>query len=369
MMESKHIAIFLRYLQMGGIQKIALRLANEFAERGHKVDLIVAKGKGALAADVHPEVTLVDLNKSRVWLALPSLLRYVLRRHPQALLSLGFSANVLASALTVLVPYDLGIYISVRSNMSRHSRNDEVWYSRWVPTIIQIVYPLADKIIAVSKGVLEDLSNISPRAASRGCVIYNPVFSSEIIEKAEQPICHPWLQKDGPPVILGVGRLTPQKNFDLLLRSFRRMERDREVRLVILGNGNQRESLEGRIEALDLECRVDLPGFVENPYPYMRRASLLVLSSDYEGLPSVPIQALACGCPVVATDCPSGPREILEDGKWGRLVPVGDEEALAEAMEKSLDEEHDPDHLRQRAMDFSVDKAVDNYIRTLFPGA
>jgi len=354
---------------MGGIQKIAVRLANEFVKRGHTVDLVLAKGKGALANEVHPDVETVDLNKDRVWFALPALWKYLLRRRPQALLSLGFSANVLSSVLNVLVPYELGVFISVRSNMSRFAQNDQVWYSRWVPSVIRATYPLADKVIAVSEGVLDDLSGISPRAARRGCVIYNPVFNAEMLRKAEEPVSHPWLKKDALPVILGVGRLTPQKNFDLLLRAFKRVRREKDARLIILGDGNQRQTLEARIEALDLGDRVDLHGFVDNPYPYMKRASLLVLSSDYEGLPSVPIQALACGCPVVATDCPSGPREILEEGKWGRLVPVGDEEALAEAITESLDEAHDPGCLRRRAMDFSVDKAVDNYLATLFPEA
>jgi len=313
-------------------------------------------------------VDMVDLGKDRVWLTLPALWKLLLRRRPQALLSLGFSANVLSSVLNALIPYDLGVFVSVRSNMSRHSQNDEVWYSQWVPSLIRVSYPLAEKIIAVSEGVLEDLASISPRAARRGCVIYNPVFNSEMLRKAEEPVFHPWLEKKNVPVILGVGRLTSQKNFGLLLRAFRRVQESREVRLIILGDGNRRESLEAQIEDLGLKDLVDLHGFVENPYPYMKRASLLVLSSDYEGLPSVPIQALACGCPVVATDCPSGPREILEDGKWGRLVPVGEEAALAEAINESLDEEHDPERLRQRAMDFSVDRAVDEYLDGLLPG-
>ena len=368
-MNPRHIAIFIRYLPMGGVQKIAVRLANEFVKRGHTVDLVLAKGKGALADEVHPEVKMVDLNKNRVWLALPALGKYLLRRRPQALLSLGFSANVLSSVLNVLIPHDFGVFISVRSNTSRLAKNDKMWYSRWVPSITRVFYPLADKIIAVSEGVLEDLSSISPRAGRRGCVIYNPVFNSEVLRKAEEPVSHPWFEEKDVPIILGVGRLTPQKNFDLLLRAFKRVRREKEARLIVLGDGNQRENLEARIEALDLGGRVDLHGFVDNPYPFMRRASLLVLSSDYEGLPSVPIQALACGCPVVTTDCPSGPREILDDGTWGRLVPVGDEEALAEAITESLNETHDPEYLRQRAMDFSVDKAVDNYLDTLFPEA
>mgnify|MGYP006282616891 CR=1 FL=1 len=365
--ESKHIAIFIRYLQMGGVQKIAIRLANEFVKRGYTVDLILAKGKGVLADEVHPEVKIVNLDKNRVWFVLPGLWKYLMRRRPQVLLSLGFSVNILASIVGALVTYDMRVFISVRNNMSRYSENNKVRYSRWVPFLIRVFYPLADKIIAVSEGVLDDLSSISPRAARRGRVIYNPVVDPGMLRKANEPTSHPWLEEKEGPVVLGVGRLTPQKNFDLLLRAFALLRKKCDARLVILGDGNQRENLESRIEALGIGKHVDLPGFVSNPYPYMASASLFALSSDYEGFGIVLAEALACGCPIVSTDCPSGPREILEDGKWGRLVPVGDEEALAEAMRKSLEEEHDPERLRQRAMDFSVDRAVDTYLDVLFP--
>ena len=365
-MASKHIAIFIRYLPMGGIQKIAVRLANEFAKRGHTVDLVLAKGKGALADDVHPEVRTVDLNKDRVWFALPALWAYLSEREPQVLLSLGFAANIVSTWIKPISPYNIDVFISVRSNMSMYTESNEVWYSGWTPLMIRLFYPLANKIIAVSEGVLEDLSSISSKAARKGGVIYNPVVDSEIFQKAEEPVSHPWFEED-VPVVLGVGRLTPQKNFDLLLRTFARLRREHDARLIILGDGNQRERLEARTEALGIEDCVDLPGFVSNPYPFMANASLFALSSDFEGFGIVLVEALACGCPVVSTDCPSGPREILEDGKWGRLVPVGDEEALAAAMRKSLDEEHDPERLRRRAMDFSVDQAVDNYLDVLFP--
>ena len=194
---------------------------------------------------------------------------------------------------------------------------------------------MADKIIAVSEGVLEDLSSISLRAARKGRVICNPVVDSEISQGAEEPISHPWIEEKNVPVVLGVGRLAPQKNFDLLLRAFARMKKERDARLIILGDGSQRGQLESRIEALGIGNHVDLLGFVANPYPFMSGASLFTLSSDYEGFGTVLVEALACGSPVVSTGCPSGPREVLEDGKWGRLVPVGDEEALAAAMRNS----------------------------------
>jgi glycosyltransferase involved in cell wall biosynthesis len=367
-MDAKHITIFLRYLPMGGIQKIAVRLANEFVKRGHTVDLVLAKGEGAMATEVHPDVRMINLNKQRVWLALPELWVYMCQNQPDSLLSFGFSANVVSICAKMMSFFRINVYVSARNNMSKFSETDEVWYSDWVTFMIQLLFPLADKVIAVSEGVLEDLRDISSRVGQRGCVIYNPVINKDILQKADETTSHPWFTEERAPVVLGVGRLTPQKNFALLLRAFNRIQQTQAVRLIILGDGNKRAQLETQIEQLELEDKVDLHGFVDNPFPFMREASLLVMSSDYEGLPSVPIQALACGCPVVSTDCPSGPREILEDGKWGRLVPVGDEEALAEAMRTSLAEEHDPERLRQRAMDFSVDNAVEQYLDVLFSG-
>jgi len=362
-MESKHIALFIRYLPIGGIQKIVVRLANEFVKRGHTVDLVLAKGKGAMASEVASGVQIVDLNKRRVWMALPALWQYLQKENPDVLFAAEAPANLVAIAASMFLNHRL--VVSVRSNMTQYGKGGEVWYGPYILTMVRCFYPLADKIIAVSEGVLEDLSSISLKAARKGGVIYNPVVDSEIFQKAEEPVSHPWFEED-VPVVLGVGRLTPQKNFDLLLRTFARLRREHDARLIILGDGNQRERLEARTEALKIEDCVDLPGFVSNPYPFMANASLFALSSDFEGFGIVLVEALACGCPVVSTDCPSGPREILEDGKWGRLVPVGDEEALAEAMHEALSEEHDPERLRRRAMDFSVNKAVNEYLDELF---
>jgi glycosyltransferase involved in cell wall biosynthesis len=251
--------------------------------------------------------------------------------------------------------------------MTQYARSGEVWYGRFMPTLIKYFYPFADQVVAVSKGVSDNVTRMAPKTACKVRVVYNPIVDQKMLQKAKESVDHPWLNEKGPPVILGVGRLTRQKNFDLLLRSFASLREKRDARLIILGGGNQRESLEKRVDELDIGDHVDLHGFVRNPYPYMRRASLFVLSSDFEGFGSVIVEALACGCPVVSTDCPSGPREILGGGRWGRLVPVGDEVVLAEAMDEALSKPYDPDRLRQRARDFSVDAAVDNHLDVLFP--
>jgi glycosyltransferase involved in cell wall biosynthesis len=173
-------------------------------------------------------------------------------------------------------------------------------------------------------------------------------------------VTHPWFAPDQPPVILGVGRLTAQKDFVNLLRAFAIVKQSRPSRLVILGDGPERAALGDLIDRLDLVSDVDMPGFDANPYSYMSRAAVFVLSSAWEGLPTVLIEAMACGTPVVATDCRSGPAEILVGGRFGELVPVGDAAALAAAILRTL-ERPSPQALRVRAGDFSIERAVDRY--------
>lgn len=366
-MSSKHIALFIRYLPIGGIQRIVVRLANEFARRGHKVDIVLAKGEGALRTEVGSGVRLVNLNKPRVWMALPSLLKYLRREKPDVLFSAEDPVNLVAIAASLFQSARLRVVISVRSNIGEYASSGEVWYGPYITHMVRALYPMSAAIIAVSKGVLDNLSKISPRAAAKGVVVYNPVVTDDLHNRAATPLTHPWFVDRTRPIVLGVGRLTVQKNFRLLIDAFALMRESVDARLVIIGDGNQRPNLEMQISEMKLGDTVALLGFVENPYPFMARASLFVLSSSYEGFGSVVVEALACGCPVVSTDCPSGPSEILEGGKWGRLVPVDDERALAEAMHLALTEVPDTERLRRRAMDFSAEKAVEEYLDVLLP--
>ena len=203
-------------------------------------------------------------------------------------------------------------------------------------TAMRWLYPRADAVVAVSKGVAQDLLNLMPQLKPKLTVIYNPVIDAAFHAKADAPVEHPWFQPNQPPVILGVGRHHFQKGFDTLLRAFARVRQQMPARLVILGEGPERPNLERLAAELGVAADVDLPGFDPNPFRYMRRAGVFVLSSRYEGLPNVLIQALACGCPVVSTDCPSGPWEILDGGRYGALVPVDDVEAMAQAIVRAL---------------------------------
>lgn len=231
------------------------------------------------------------------------------------------------------------------------------WLMRWV-------YPWADSVVAVSQGVADDLVRTLGIDATRVKVIYNPVVDETLFDKAKQPLEHPWFKQGEPPVVLAVGRLTEQKDFETLIRAFAVVRAKRVVRLLILGEGELRFQLETLVNQLGLKDDVALPGFVANPFGYMARASVFVLSSRWEGLPTVLLEAMACGAQVVSTDCPSGPREILEDGKWGLLVPVENVSTLAQAITLKLDEFEGPD-VKRRAMDFGADQAVQKYFRLM----
>jgi glycosyltransferase involved in cell wall biosynthesis len=225
-------------------------------------------------------------------------------------------------------------------------------------------YHRADGVIAISCGVADDLAAAIDMPRDHIQVIYNPAFLPNVIENSKLALLHPWFAPHEPPVILAAGRLTAAKDFSTLIRAFARLHSVRAARLVILGEGEQRDKLEVLLKELDLASDVALPGFVDNPFAWMRRSALFVLSSAWEGFGNVLVEAMACGLPVVSTDCPSGPAEILENGRWGRLVPVGDVEALAAAMCATLDESEHPNVAARAAM-FHSETAVEKYLKVL----
>lgn len=234
-------------------------------------------------------------------------------------------------------------------------------------------YPYADAAVGVSHGVAAQFAAIPGLEPGRVHTIYNPVVPADLDKRAGAPVEHPWLRGEaagGCPVILAVGRLRRVKDFPNLLAAFARLlARRRPARLIVLGQGSLRPRLLSLARELGVAEHVDFPGFVENPYAFLARASLFVLSSRHEALPTVLIEAMACGCPVVSTNCPFGPREVLEGGRFGELVPVGDPDALAGAMERALDAPPRPDALRERAAFFGIERAVDRYEELLAGGA
>jgi glycosyltransferase involved in cell wall biosynthesis len=234
---------------------------------------------------------------------------------------------------------------------------------RYAP--IRRTYPRIDHIVAVSAGVAEDTVRIARLPRERISVIRNPVITPDLERLAAEPCPHPWLAPGQPPVILGAGRLQRQKDFPTLIRAFARLQRGRDCRLAILGEGGSRPKLEALIGQLGLSDRVALLGFQDNPYPYLARARLFVLSSAWEGSPNVLTEAMALGTPVVSTDCPSGPFELLDGGRFGPLVPVGDVEALAAAMQRTLEQGLAPGVLRSAVAEYEQGRSAARYLKVL----
>lgn len=355
------VAIFLPSLGEGGIERVYLNLARAFVRAGFRVDLIVAQRCGARQSEVPSGVRVVDLDAHRrgtLWLV-PGFLRYLRGTCPRAVLACS-GLNLLAVWTKLYLSSRPVVVITVHNTLSVQFANLGHRHRAILPPVLATFYPRADAIVAVSNGVAEDLCRFLGLDRARIEVLHNPVVTEDLFARMEEPLEHCWFREVEPPVVLGVGSLIPRKDFATLLRAFALVRRQCRARLVILGEGDEREHLERLVRELGLEADVQLPGFVNNPYPYFRLASLFVLSSRWEGLPTNVIEALACACPVVATDCP-GAREILEDGRHGRLVPVGDVEAMAQAMLETLDEPPTRERLQQRAMEFHVDRIVARY--------
>lgn len=357
------IALFLPSLRGGGAERVMVNLARGFAERGLKVDLVLAKAEGPYLSQVPPGVQVVDLGVSRILASLPGLVRYLRRERPKALLSALDHANVVALWAREFAGVPVQVVVSVHSTPSRATANARSLRARLMPLWVRTFYPWAHAVVAVSQGVAEDLLRMTGLPLENVRVIYNPVVTPELFIKAEEPVEHPWFSPGESPVILGVGRLTAAKDYPTLIRAFALVRKERPARLMILGEGEERPKLEAIVRDMGLERDVALPGFVENPYKYMRRAGVFVLSSSWEGFGNVLVEAMAVGTPVVSTDCPSGPAEILEGGKWGRLVPVGDQEALAFAILAWLDEKRG--RAAERVRFFVLEEIAEQYAEIL----
>ncbi|GAA5337061.1 glycosyltransferase [Thermus antranikianii] len=363
------IALFLPSLEGGGAERVSLLLAQGLKERGAQVDLVLARAQGPYLAGVPSGVRVVDLKAPRVLFSLPPLIAYLRREKPQALFSALTHANLIALWAKGLARVPTRVFVAEHVPLRASQSGGMPLRGRVAHALLGWVYPKAHGVVAVSQGLAEELVEAFRVPRDKVRVIYNPVVSPELFQKAEEDLRHPWFEPGQPPVFLGVGRLSREKNFPLLLRAFARVRRRASSRLLILGEGRERGFLEALVRELGLSEDVALPGFVSNPYPFMRKATALVLSSQYEALPTVLIEAMALGTPVVATDCPFGPREILEEGRWGRLVGADDELGLANAMQEVL--ENPPTLEEREAMKrvawerFSVDRVVQNYLMVL----
>lgn len=359
------IALFHPALIAGGIQRVFINLAQAFRDRGYAVDLVQATPGDDFRSLVPPGVRLVDLNAHRVIASVPALARYLRSERPAAVLSGADHANLAAIWARRWARVKTRLVISVHNSISAVSRNAPTWRGRRTPHFIRRFYPWADSVVAVSRGVAEDLSRVGRLPRERIRVIYNPVISPQMLAAASGPPADEWFADGQPPVVLAAGRLTAAKDFPNLLRAFAIMRSEVPARLVVLGVGEERERLQSLAAELLIGEHVRFPGFSRDPYPCMARAAVFVLSSAWgEGLPTVLVEAMALGTPVVSTDCPEGPRELLRGGEYGTLVPVRDPAALAQAIATAL-RGGGPRVTREMLREFELDTAAAAYLEEL----
>ena len=359
-----HIALFLDHFNGGGVEMVIANLARGMVEQGVAVDLVLCRKWGRYLEKVPDDVRIVDLQAPRMLLGISALARYLKREKPTALLAVQHYTNEVAILAKRLAGVPTQVVVSEHNMLSQYAADAKRLTVRMTPTAARYFYPWADGIVAVSQGVADDLCRVTRLPAKRIQVIYNPAITQDLLQKAKEPLEHPWFKPGEPPVILAVGRLTQEKDFPTLIQAFAKVRQVQPARLVILGDGFK-EPLLTLARELNLEDEIDLPGYVSNPYAYMAKAAVFALSSRWESFGLVLAEALALGTPVISTDCDCGPREILKQGKYGLLVPVGDSSALAEALLETLvhstQKTVDPSWLQQ----FSLETVTRQYLDCL----
>ena len=363
--EGKRMLMYCPALEGGGAERVMVTLANNFACSGVQVLFVTARAEEVYRAELSPAVEYRCLHTGSTLRTLLPLTRLLRRLRPDAVLSTLVESNFLAIAAARLAQTEARVVIREANTLSQALLRNPRRIKRLTGRLIPYIYPKADAIVASSQGMQHDLTanfRIPPHKIRR---IPNPLPLAWTRQHAQAPVQHPWFAAGQPPVVLSVGRLERAKDFATLIRAFAKVHAEQDARLLILGEGSMRPQLEMLVREFGLSECVALPGFDPNPFRFMARAQVFVMSSVYEGFPNVLVQALACGCPVVSTDCPSGPSEILNGGAYGHLVPVGDADALAASILKVLQgEAHRPPADWMEQFDESV--VCRGYLEVLF---
>jgi glycosyltransferase involved in cell wall biosynthesis len=359
------LAIFLATSGHSGVDRVMRNLAPEFVARGLRVDLLQVRGHGPNWRDLPEGARVVDLGASHVHTSLPALVRYLRRHRPAALLSDKDKVNRAALWARALARVETRVAIRMGATVSSNLARRRL-LARWSELAsIRLFYRFADAIVTPSRGAAEDLARVAGLPLTAVTAIPSPVVNERMLAASEQAADHPWFAAGEPPVILGVGELCARKDFSTLLRAFALLRKRRPCRLLIGGEGRKRDELLKLARELGVAADVELPGFLDNPYAYMRRAGAFALSSTSEGSPVVLMEALALGASIVAADCPSGPREILGEGRYGILVPMGDAEAMAAGLASALNHPPPAESLREAAAPYTVANSATAYLEAL----
>ena len=359
------IAIYMHDLAGGGVERMKMDLIRNFQRGGATVTLLLHSGAGDLGGLVPDGLRVVAFGTRRTIIDVVPLARFLRRERPDILLSSLDHNNIIALLAKAVARSRSKVVICQHNALSSEAGGAAGWKYRVIPRLYRWLFPLADGLVTVSRGVADDLAQVCGIARGRISVVHNPVIGEDFARKLDGRTDHPWFGDGGPRPFVSAGRLVEQKDHETLLRAFALYLRREHGRLVILGAGPRRVALEALAAELGIAGDVWFAGFQENPIPFVRDAAAFVLSSRYEGFGNVLVEALGCGTPVISTDCPYGPAEILADGSYGRLVPPGDAGALAEALDPGLDRIWPAEALKARAAEYTGARSAAAY-RALF---
>ena len=361
------LAVFLATSGHSGVDRVMKTLLPSIASKGIRVDLLHVKSHGPFMEEISPGLRVIELGASHSVSSLPPLVRYLKREKPNALLSDKDRVNQIALAATWLAGGKTRTFVRFGQTVTKFLESQDLWQKTTHSLSMRYLYRAAEGIITPSRGSARDLAGFARIPEQRITVIPNPVDVRSIRSLAKEPADHTWFRNREAPIVVGLGELTSRKGFDTLIQAFAILRGRKPARLFLMGKGSGHDSLKKLCADLGIREDVEFAGFKENPFPFLARADLFVQPSRYEGFGMALLEALALGVPVVATDCPSGPREILQDGKYGAQVPIEDFAAMAAAMEKALDSPPDAGHLAEAVAPYSLETVTTRYIEVLKP--
>lgn len=352
------VSLFVQTLEVGGAQRVVVNLANGLASAGYTTDLVLVTKSGDFLSEVSESVRVVDLGATRTATSIPQLRRYLQNVAPETMISAMTHTNVAALIAKGFAGGDTDVIVTEHGDfVKRYQYMTEGRKERFVATIGGLLYPRANCVVANSQTVKDGIVNTTRVSESSVHVIPNPVVTDDLNRQKELPVDE-WFEQLDEPIVISVGRLVPKKDYPTLLRAFTQLREHTEATLVIIGDGQSRSDLETLAVELGISDCVVFAGEIQNPFPYMAQASVFALPSATEAFGNVLVEAMACGCPIVSTRSSSGPVKILNDGEYGRLVPVGDADAMAEALQAELSDPTPEADLKTRAMDFSIDAVL-----------
>ncbi|HEB92279.1 MAG TPA: glycosyltransferase [Gammaproteobacteria bacterium] len=362
MSQRAQLCIFVPEWDNGGVERMMANLMRGMATHGVTVDLLQNTSNDHYLEDLPTGIRRLQLGASKPHQLLDRVRQYLLDTRPERLLSAKDTSHNLALSARRSAAVDTGVYLRFASNISQKYAHRNAAKRWWIRHGLRRSCQRADGLLAVSQGVAADIRTLTGQPVQ---ALPNPAITPELAARAREPVPHPWLEDHAIPVILGAGRLGRAKNFALLIEAFARLHRERRCQLIILGEGRQRERLLRQAERLGVADDVSLPGYTDNPFAWLARANVFALSSNWEGSPNILVEALALGTPAVATDCPSGPREILAGGRFGPLVAMGDAAALAAALKQTLDAPFSAGHLKQATRPYTLEASTQAYLQAM----